>query len=512
VGKFWRIARWVIGVGLIVLIICGGGAAFLVPTVMKLQKEASEKARGSAVVVERAAFGEITRVVSAPGALAAKNIANISARVSAKIEEIPHGEGERVNQGQMLVRLDAKELEASLAAARARYLADEASFKSSEANLAAEQARIIGARAQYQNAVIEFERQQQLFESGDVSKSSLDAAKTEMDRLSAAYEGAQAGLDSLRANVEAAKARVEASRADVDRAQRNVEYTVISAPYDGVVTRKIANVGEVALGTISNQGATLLVVEDQSEMLVKSRLAEMDAPRVKPGQKCRVFVNGYPERTFNGVLRKVGLTVLRHNDGTLYFEGEILLDTEGERLASGTTANVEIEIETIDKHIVIPSQAVQDKRVDSLPQKLREENALVDREKTFCRVVYVRKDGKAMITPVTTVASSLTRTAIKEGLEEGVEVIVGPFSILQNLADGSPVRVLGEEAEKKDKKSPEDETAVAEGDGKTDEGSTTDDSATKKTEPASSTSASDGSSTSDSGTTKTASANGSSAG
>ncbi|HBS28081.1 MAG TPA: hypothetical protein DEB06_01210, partial [Phycisphaerales bacterium] len=119
------------------------------------------------------------------------------------------------------------------------------------------------------------------------------------------------------------------------------------APFDGVITRKVANVGEVALGTISNQGATLLVVEDQSEMLVKARLAEMDAPRVKPGQKCKVYVNGYPDRVFKGELRRVGLTVLRHTDQTLYFEGEILLDTEGEALSSGTTANVEIEIETI---------------------------------------------------------------------------------------------------------------------------------------------------------------------
>ncbi len=510
VGKFWRVLKWVVGIGVVVLIVCGGAGLFLFPTITKLQKEAAERSRGAAVVIEKASVGEIVRVVSAPGTLAAKSIANISARVSAKIEEIPFGDGARVNQGDMLIRLDAKELEASLAASRARYLADEAALKSAQANLAADRARVLGSRAQYENAVLEFERQQQLFDSGDVSKSSLDSAKTEMDRLKASYDGAQAGVDSLLASVEAARARVEASRADVDRAQRNVEYTVIAAPFDGVITRKVANVGEVALGTISNQGATLLVVEDQSEMLVKARLAEMDAPRVKPGQKCKVYVNGYPDRVFKGELRRVGLTVLRHTDQTLYFEGEILLDTEGEALSSGTTANVEIEIETISDLIVIPSQAVQDKRVDALPQKVREENPLVDREKTFCRVVFVRKDGKAVLTPVTTSASSLTRTAVKGGLEPGAEVIAGPFAVLQNLADGAPVRVQGEEDAKK---KAGEKDAVAEGE-KKEEGK---DGAAgeKKTEPASTTTTtkdSKGSTSGSGSSTKTASANGSSAG
>ncbi|HBS28080.1 MAG TPA: hypothetical protein DEB06_01205, partial [Phycisphaerales bacterium] len=207
VGKFWRVLKWVVGIGVVVLIVCGGAGLFLFPTITKLQKEAAERSRGAAVVIEKASVGEIVRVVSAPGTLAAKSIANISARVSAKIEEIPFGDGARVNQGDMLIRLDAKELEASLAASRARYLADEAALKSAQANLAADRARVLGSRAQYENAVLEFERQQQLFDSGDVSKSSLDSAKTEMDRLKASYDGAQAGVDSLLASVEAARAR-----------------------------------------------------------------------------------------------------------------------------------------------------------------------------------------------------------------------------------------------------------------------------------------------------------------
>ena len=60
---------------------------------------------------------------------------------------------------------------------------------------------------------------------------------------------------------------------------------------------------------------------------------------------------------------------------------------------------------TFDDVLLVPSQAVLDKRVDSLPQKLRDTSELIDKDKTFARVVFLYKDGKAVMTPVT--ASSL---------------------------------------------------------------------------------------------------------
>lgn len=437
--RYMGVLKWVAGIGVMLILICGGGAAFLIPPIQKMWKEREQAAKGSLVVVEAASKGALIRTVSAPGAVSPEATANITARVSAKIESMPFNEGDSVKEGEVLVRLDAKELEAALAGSEARFAADQAALKAAEANLVTEQARIFGSKAQYQNAVAEWERQQALFKSGDVSQSALDSARTEMDRTKSVYDSAVANLETLKANVEAAHARVGASKAEVDRAMRNVEYATIRAPYSGVITRRIANVGEVALGTIQNMGGTLMVLEDQSKMLVKARLAEMDAPRVKVGQKARVYINGYPDVEFEGKLRRIGMLVLRYTDGTMYFETEIELDTKGMRVSSGTSANVDIEIETIDDVLLTPSQAVMDKRVDSLPQKVREQNALIDTEKVFAKVVFLYKDGKAVLTPVKTISSSLTRTAISAGLELDDPVIIGPFSVLQELADGQRV-------------------------------------------------------------------------
>lgn len=471
--KVWSILKWVAGVGLAVLLICGGGAAFLVPMIQKQIDAQRERARGILVVVEPAKRGELIRTVSAPGTVSAKTTTNISSRVSAKINAIHFEEGDKVKEGDVLIELDSLEYEAALDASKARYAGDLANLKSIEASFAADEARIIGSRAQYQNALQEFERQQQLFASGDVAKSALDNAQTDVDRLKSTYEAALKGLDASRANVEAAVARAAASKAEVDRSQRNLEYCTVKAPFDGLITRRIAQVGETALGTIQNAGTQLMVLEDTTETLVKARLAETDAPRVAVGQKVRVFVNGYPDTIFTGTLRRVGMTTLRWTaDNTFYFEAEVVLDTQGTRLASGTTANVDVEIETLRDVLLVPSQAVLDKRVDALPQELREENPLVDREKTFAKVVMVKRDGKAKYLPVRTLASNINMAAIAEGLSENDPVIVGPFSALQQLSDAAQVRTEDEDRKLKDKKKAgEPEAEVAEQDKAKPEGS-----------------------------------------
>lgn len=465
--KYWSIAKWIIGIGFAFLVIVGVSAAFLVPMIQTQMVAQRERARGTLVIVEPAKKGTLVRTVSAPGSVTAKVTTNISARVSAKINAIHAEEGQIVKEGELLIELDSLDLIASLNATKARLAGDEASYKASEATLGSEEARLVGTRAAYQNAVSDFERQQSLHASGDVSQQSLDNARTEVDRTKASYEAAVRNIDSIRANVDAARARVQASKAEVERSERNVEYCMVRAPFAGVITRRIAQVGETALGTIQNAGTQLMVLEDTNEMLLKGRLAETDAPRVSSQQKTRIFINGYPDEVFEGVVRRVGMTSLRWAaDNTYYFEAEIVIDTKGKRLSTGTSANVDIEIETISDVLMVPSQAVLDKRLDSLPQKIREESPFIDRDKTFARLVMIHKDGKVVYTPVKTIAGNINATAISEGIAEGDPIITGPFSALQQLADGAKVRTEDEEKKAKEKKDEKkDETTVAEKDG-----------------------------------------------
>lgn len=460
--SFWKVVKWGLGIGLVVLIVCGGGGVFIGPKAVEFYQKQRNSEKGTLVQVEAAKRGELTRTVSAPGTVVARTEVNITSRVSAMILALPFEEGDEVKRGDNIVELDSKELRAALAASEARLRADQAGLAAAEAQLVSERARIDGTRASLTKAVADYERQQSLFTSGDVSQSELDSARAEMDRQQSAYEAQLAGLLSVEANVDAARARVNVAEADVERATESVEYCIIRSPIDGVITRRMMREGEVALGTISNIGSAILTIADLSEMLVLARIAEVDVARVKHGQRALVQVNGYPDEVFEGTLRKLALQSLVGSDGTIAFDAEFLLRLEGRRIFTGLTANVDVEVETLEDAVVVPSQAVLDKRTDDLPRDLRENNDLVDPNRTFIRVVYTVKDGKAQMRPVRVVASNLVSSAISAGLEPGEEVVVGPYRSLQSLRHDALVRFEGTGAETNDASGAEEsETATA---------------------------------------------------
>lgn len=447
-GTLFKIIKYLcLSIGVAVLLaVCVG--AFMAPVIIAKVKANQEAQAGTVVQTTNADYDELVRVVSAPGAVRARNSVNITSRVSAKIIELPFEAGDIVKEGDTVVRLDSKDLEAALEAAKARLLADEASLRSSEANYEAEQSSIAGLKAQRDRAIADFERSQMLFESGDVSQQDLDAARANMDQQEANYQSRLANLKGAEAGVEASRARVAVSRAEVQRAEENVSYTTIASPLDGVITTVNAREGEVALGTISNAGSVILIIADLSEMLVNAEIPETDVARIREGQTVRVAINGFADQEFRGTLRKMSLQSRPGTDGTNIFEAEIVLHLEEQRMFAGLTANVDIEVETVDGLIIVPSQAVLDKRYEDLPQDIREKSEVLDKDRTFAQIVFVRdKDSKAQLRPVKVEASNLRSTAISAGLEPGDEIIVGPFRALQNLTHGTGVKLETEETE-----------------------------------------------------------------
>ncbi|MFM9957033.1 MAG: efflux RND transporter periplasmic adaptor subunit [Phycisphaerales bacterium] len=441
-GSLWKVTKWVLGIGFILLLVCGGGAAFLYPRIKTMIDEQKLKGMGTAVITEASSRGTLVRVISAPGTVTPTLEVNISARVSAKIANLPFKEGDQVKQGDVVVELDSKDLAALVAASEARLLAAQADLKGAEAQYLSEEAAMLGVKSAFDKATSDWERQQELFTTGDISKAELDNFKAELDRTKSQFQSRTVNLQSVRATVEAVAARVKIAEADLTQSRENLLYGTIRAPIDGYITQLNAKVGEVVVvGTMNNAGTVIMKIADLSEMLVKARLAEIDTPRVKEGQRVQVVINGYGDRKFEGTLRRVALqSKVNMADQTGYFEGEVLLLLNGERVFAGLTASVDIEVESLDNVVMVPSQAVLDKRVEELPKEIRE-SPMVDRDKTFAQVVFIKKDGKAKLTPVKAGPRNITKTAIEQGLEENVEIIVGPFKALQELTDNANVRL-----------------------------------------------------------------------
>ena len=222
------------------------------------------------------------------------------------------------------------------------------------------------------------------------------------------------------------------AESEIEKAEDNLSYATIYSPIDGIVTKINTEVGELAVtGTMNNPGTVILEVADLSRMLLVAQVDESDVGAVQVGQKAKVRIRAYLRKIFNGTVDSIALVA--DTQPEKHFRVEILLDTEGQRIYSGLSADVDIETKTHSKVLKVPSHAVIGKKLDDLPAEIRNDNPVVDTTKSIIPVVYVAKDGKAIVTPVTIGANDATHTVITAGLEEGAKIIVGPYTVLENI-------------------------------------------------------------------------------
>ena len=419
VVKFLTIG--VIGVGVL------AGAGFVVyksPVGQGFMDTQNEKDNSMSVMMESVAYGDLERTVSAPGSIEPKRLVKISSQVSAKILALPFEEGEMVQEGDVVIRLDPQDLVAALDSAKA-------GLRGQEASLGGADAALINARLSYERLV-------QLNETGDATKAELDSA--------------QASFLQAQSNREVLTHQIEQARAQIVRAQKDLDNTTISSPISGIITSLNAEVGEtVIVGTTNNAGSVIMEIADLSEMLLKAAVDEANIAPVEIGQDAKIFVNAYTDREYAGTIQRIGLKRQVANDGTGTFEVEILMSlSEGETLYSGLSASTDIVVEHFYDAMIVPSQAVVDRRIEDLPKEVREGNDIIDLNKTFTRIVYRVVDGKTVATPVKVGPSDLTQTVITEGISADDVLVTGPFRILVDLKHDAAVKDQDAEEEKSD--------------------------------------------------------------
>ena len=370
--------------------------------------------KSEAVIMSPVTFGDLERTISAPGSIEPKRLIKISSQVSAKVLALPFGEGQQVQKGDVVIRLDPQNLVAVMDSAKA-------GLKGQEASLGGAEAALINARLSY-------DRLAQLNETGDATRAELDSA--------------EASFLQAKSNREVLIHQIDQARAQIDRAQKDLDNTIIASPITGVITSLNTEIGEtVIVGTTNNPGSVIMEIADLSQMLLKAAVDETNIAPVAIGQSAKVFVNAYADRAYEGTVQRIGLKRQVAGDGTGTFEVEILMDLdEGETLYSGLSASTDIVVEHFYDAMIVPSQAVVDRRIDELPAELRENNDLIDLNKTFTRIVYRVVDGKTVATPVRVGPSDLTETVITEGLSKEDIIVTGPFRVLVNLKDDKAVK------------------------------------------------------------------------
>jgi HlyD family secretion protein len=336
----------------------------VVAIVYKVKTGASSKP--TVVRIEKAQRGELIEFVSAPGEIEPKTKVEMSAKVSARIIELPYEEGDIVTCGStdtnpsvpasVLVRLDAKDLESRLLSAKANYSAQEAQLEVEKARIASQRANLIGLDASLKQALRDLERQKGLLESQDISPATFDQTQLKVDEQKAQYEAAERTRQAAELNLVVLRHNLDAAGAGVTQAEEALSYTTITSPIDGVVTRINAEVGEVVIfGTMNNPGTVIMEVADLSAMLVVAEVDEADVGKMEVGQKATVHVDAYPDHEFTGVVDSIALAHTMSFARTKYYRTEILLENSEEKLHSGLTAHVDIETRKHTDILKVPS-------------------------------------------------------------------------------------------------------------------------------------------------------------
>lgn len=237
--------------------------------------------------------------LSASGYVVAQRRAAVSSKATGRLVELTVREGSVVKQGELLARLDAADVNATLGVSEAAVRQSEAALKQAEANLTL-------AQAQQAQADDDLRRTLGLASQGFVSPQSAEAAQTRARTAAAGTAAAEAARATAQAAVGQARALVKVQ-------QVNRDSTEIRAPFDGVVLVKNANVGDL-LTPFSNAAGTsgaVVTLADLSTLEVEADVSESNVGRIRPDQPVEITLDALPDARFRGSVARIVPTIDR---------------------------------------------------------------------------------------------------------------------------------------------------------------------------------------------------------
>ena len=366
--------------------------------------------------------------VTASGQIVAQRYADIGSSVMGRLVELRVKEGEAVEAGQVVARIDAIQAAASATAANARVKAVEADLRASADVLQAAQADLDAAQARFRETQLTLQRSRDLRKDGLVPQAELDSAVAGADTAAAQVRSAEAALRRLQQGREATERRVAESRADAARVADILAKTDIVAPISGIVTRLPVQEGEMVVMGIQGQlGTTLMTISDLSAIDAEVKVAEADVLRIQAGQTAAVTLEAIPGTTFTGRVVEIGasaLPVTGTGAAAREFKVKVRLDAPDARLRPGLTCDAEVLTAEKQNVLVVPLQAVV---------------VRADKEGRDRTGVFVADGRTARFQPVT--AGLIGGLDIEvSGVGEGTAIVTGPFQALRDLQDGVAVR------------------------------------------------------------------------
>jgi RND family efflux transporter MFP subunit len=349
----------------------------------------------STASVERLLPAGASSVLTATGYVVAQRQAAVASKGTGRLEVLNVEEGDLVRAGDVIGRLEANDVTAALAAARAAV--DQAEADLERAKAAEKEARLAHERAQ-----------------GLLARALLSQAD---------FDIAEARFETARADVGAREAALASAKANAAWAEVQVENTFIRAPFDGRVLTKNADVGEVVApfaSSASSKGA-VVTLADMTSLEVEADVSESNIRRVRVGLPCIITLDALPAEPYRGRVKKIVPTADRARATVLT---KVAFDSLDDRVLPEMSANVSFLSADAD------SRAIDTRTVLAVPAA-----ALAERDGRT--VAFVVRAGRAALAAVEVGARYGGAVEIRSGLREGEIVVLDPPS---RLRDGGRVQ------------------------------------------------------------------------
>jgi multidrug resistance efflux pump len=312
------------------------------------------------VMTDLVRAGGVLQPVRMSGTAEAIKRAVIASELKGVVESLFVEEGDEVEAGTVLLTLRQTPIRLMYEAAKARLAAEEARLAELRAGTRPEDVTI--ARAELEDARIalgvaerDFERFSGLFQTRSVSESELDRSKEALESARARYAAAEARLQLAvegprSEEILAQIARVAAAQAEAGRTEDDFERSTIRAPFAGVITRRLANVGSWV-----SDGDPVFEMEQTDLLRVRVNLPEQEFNRIQVGKEARLTFDAWPQESQTASVTRV---IPRADMLNRAFPILIDVPNPDRRLASGMLARVEFSREVDGSTVVMNKDAI----------------------------------------------------------------------------------------------------------------------------------------------------------
>lgn len=374
------------------------------------------------VTTEKVSIKEVVHIVTATGKIEPALVVAMSPDVSGEIIELPIRDGQSVEKGELLFKIQpdlyVNQVEQSLA------------------QLNSAKSQSMETRARKLKAEDDFHKASLLYKEKLISESDYITSRTNAQAAQAAY---QASIYTIAQN-----------KSLLDQNQDRMNKTVVRAPINGTIIALNSMPGERVVGTGQFPGTEVLRLANLDSMQVEVEVNENDIVNVKTGNPVSITVDAYGDRIFRGVVHEISNSAISQAAGTqdevTNFSVKIRIFNHDRMLKPGMSATADIESVRIKNALVVPIQSVTIRDVsgntaNKKAQKSDIKITTTSKEPESRQGVFIVQSGRVSFRRVKTGTTDNTHIIVTAGLSKGEEVVSGSYTaITSQLKEGSKVK------------------------------------------------------------------------